>query len=851
MKTNQLLRPFAIVACLALIAVLGVAQEKKAAKKKAAAKNAPTAALPSPVAKRWELADDKAHRDFPAMVLDASGTPWIAFIEHDGKADVLKLARKSASGIEIVATVSAPGVVHQPALALAGDGAVWCFWGQVDARDVVTLRARRFANGKLDAEVTLATSAASDTFADAGTDHAGRVWVVWQSLRRGQGDIFARWLDPKSGQWSKEIAVSKPEGGNWEPRLAFDKRDGAWVVFDSSRGGEFNLYLARVSLDGKVTERALTSSPEYEARASIAAAPDGQSLWIAAERGRRQWGRDNRGHEGEDSLNGRKRILLGRFDIASGKFTEIAVPMAGKLAPRPALEVNLPVLATDAAGNPWLAWRYYFQNRWLIAVTKFDAAKSVWSQPLDVPDSSFGQDRHAVLARDGGRMLLCWPSDLRETKLVLQAKVFLAELAPELVPVREPAVKVAMLPEPEPLLNAATPERPLGERHRWRVGGKTYTLVWGDVHRHTDFSNCRTGQDGCVVEHFRYAYDMAGLDFLGTSDHTDIAKKYDPYEWWQTQRLVDVFYTPGKFTSVYAYEREQKFPWGHRNMVFAQRGGPIVYINRKLYEASPWSAQFPVRPGVEDITPMELWDVLKRYGKPVAAISHTGATGMGTDWDKYERIDHAIENVVEIYQGARVSYEGLGTPQPTVGLRASDPYTPAAKAKDDFVKPPGPITDFGAQYNHGVYQRALADGHKLGVFASSDHVSQNTSFGGVYVEEITREGIIEGLKARRTVAATDKVFIEFTGDGYPMGAIFEAKGKPELKFAIHGTAALKRVTLVRNETNLKSWEPGKRDFTATFTDAAPLAGENRYYLRVEQADGNMAWSSPVWVTVRK
>jgi len=46
---------------------------------------------------------------------------------------------------------------------------------------------------------------------------------------------------------------------------------------------------------------------------------------------------------------------------------------------------------------------------------------------------------------------------------------------------------------------------------------------------------------------------MAALDFMGTSDHTDIAKKYDPYEWWQTQRMVDVFFAPGKFNSLYAY----------------------------------------------------------------------------------------------------------------------------------------------------------------------------------------------------------------------------------------------------------------------------------------------------------
>jgi hypothetical protein len=150
-----------------------------------------------------------------------------------------------------------------------------------------------------------------------------------------------------------------------------------------------------------------------------------------------------------------------------------------------------------------------------------------------------------------------------------------------------------------------------------------------------------------------------------------------------------------------------------------------------------------------------------------------------------------------------------------------------------------------------VTLRALADGHKLGVFASSDHVSQHTSFGGVYVEEMTREGIIEGLKARRTVAATDKIFVHLTCNDQPQGAILETEGKPELKLAINGTASLQRVTLVRNEQNYQVFEPGKREFETTFTDAAPLAGENRYYLRVEQADGNMAWSSPIWVTVKR
>ena len=45
--------------------------------------------------------------------------------------------------------------------------------------------------------------------------------------------------------------MSPHEGGNWEPRLAFSDDKGAWVAYDSSRSGNFNLQLAHVSQDQK------------------------------------------------------------------------------------------------------------------------------------------------------------------------------------------------------------------------------------------------------------------------------------------------------------------------------------------------------------------------------------------------------------------------------------------------------------------------------------------------------------------------------------------------------------------------------------------------------------------------
>jgi len=82
-----------------------------------------------------------------------------------------------------------------------------------------------------------------------------------------------------------------------------------------------------------------------------------------------------------------------------------------------------------------------------------------------------------------------------------------------------------------------------------------------------------------------------------------------------------------------------------------------------------------------------------------------------------------------------------------------------------------------------------------------------------------------------------------------MGEEFTLSGNPALTLRVEGTAPLRRVTIVRNEQNHHVIEspPGGKLLELTWTDEHPLPGENRYYLRIEQSDGNMGWSSPLWI----
>jgi len=829
--------------------------EKKApeAEKKAKAKKKKEPAKPAGVAmplnsSKLELRKAGHQFDLPASAVGSNGAIYVAYIDHDGEKDQLRIARKDGDQFVDVAAIGEPGIIHKPAITVDDDGTVWSFWGQTAPTDTVELLGCALGKDGLDEPFTVSSSPGSESFADAGVDSEGRVWVTWQSSRDHRPDIYTKYFIPDTGEWSHEIRVSENEEGDWEPSIAFDGEGNAWIGFDSAAGNEFNICLARVQSDGTVEAFPIGHSPQYEARVSLAPTADSKGFWIASERGKVRWGLDSRGHNNNTGINANKSVLFGRFDIASGNFESIPLGHAGQAG----APVNLPTVGVAPDGRPWVAYRYFEKVLWRIAVTRYDPESGEWSSRRRINGSTFGQDRRSqFLNGSDGKFWLCWPSDLRTTKAPGEAGIYLAALDPQLnLPPATPGGREIgeTLEEPFPL-SQETPERPFNDSHVWKIEGKDHGLYWGDVHRHTDVSNCRTGFDGCIAEHFRYAYDIGKLDFLGTSDHTDIGKIYSPYEWWHNQKMHDAFHVPEHFNSLYVYEREQRWPWGHRNVVFAERGGPIVYINRGTYRNSIWQKELPAKAGVGEIEPGELWDILQRSGRNVALVSHTGATGMGTDWNNYDEIDYDLETLVEIFQGARVSYEARGAPQPTVGLKPGEEYTVSRDAEGASM-PPAPVDDFG-KFNNGTYQTALELGHRLGVFASSDHISTHVSYGGVFCKEFTREGIIEAFKARRTIAATDKIYLNFTCNDQPLGSVIKTTEKPTLWFNIDGTTDLKRVTIVRNEKDWKIFDSFDGNLCEeTVIDNAPVPGENRYYIRVEQIDGNMAWSSPVWVTMQ-
>jgi hypothetical protein len=141
----------------------------------------------------------------------------------------------------------------------------------------------------------------------------------------------------------------------------------------------------------------------------------------------------------------------------------------------------------------------------------------------------------------------------------------------------------------------------------------------------------------------------------------------------------------------------------------------------------------------------------------------------------------------------------------------------------------------------------------MGFTASGDHQNMGEGLAAVLVEEVSRMGILEALKARRCYGTTgDKIFLDFRVDGHFMGQEFSSNASSSnIEAVIDGTDELSSVVIFCNGEIIMEQSghdlAGKKSLRVQYTHAAK--GSRYYYLRALQKNDAIAWSSPVWVDV--
>ena len=794
------------------------------------------------------LSTGDSYDDFVSIAQNSEGTAYAAYAAYYNGHDQIRLHKRLPNGRwsthSPVPLVTARADIWMPQLAIDAKDRVWVIWAEQTGHAKGKsgnwdLYARPRIGERWGKLVRLTTDPKPDINPHVTVDGNRNIHVVWQAHPKNFGDVQYCTFNGKS--WSKPLAVTSDTESDWYPRVAVARDGTAWIAFDSYRKGDYDVFLTSVKNGklGKVIP--IAASSFYEAHPSVAVTSDGK-VWVAWEQGGHNWGKDQgywlrrKTRNQGTALGSTRKVKVACFDgttVLAAPDVAQAIPLAERNRPTGSAE-----LAAGNDGRLWLRFRRITRGAprgrrrptrgWIEAVTHLTAEG--WAKNTEMPAS---QGRISVFSRilptKDGSLWVAYSGDARHRSnyhrpIQDHAMVFKVK-APETKP-GSPQLEAYKGPDPPagiPKWNTRREEGYLKAIRDYRtdIGGKKHRIVRGDLHRHTELSwDVGPANDGSYLDFYRYMIDVAAMDFGGLTDHQ--GGGHYAYWWWLTEKSCDMYYLAPRFVPLYGYERSARFPNGHRNVFHAYRGVPVFKFQLRLDQRNAFPG---VGTGalVENDTKL-LYEYLHRTGG--IAISHTsGTSSMGTDWRDN---DPKIEPVVEIYQGARNSYEALGAP------RVHSEKEPPGRAPGGFQKA-------------GMLWNAYKKGYRLGITASSDHGSTHISYSMVYVPKNDRQEILDAIRRRHTYGATDTIIVEVRANGRFMGDEYSTKDKPTLKVKVKGTGKITKIDLVRNNAYIYSRKPDAANAEFSYTDMKPKKGMNLYYVRVLQADGEVAWGSPVWV----
>jgi len=360
------------------------------------------------------------------------------------------------------------------------------------------------------------------------------------------------------------------------------------------------------------------------------------------------------------------------------------------------------------------------------------------------------------------------------------------------------------------------------------------SIYWGDIHSHT--KNC----DGtpAVDEGWIYARDVSCLDFAAISTHITFPSFIEDDEWeWLCSRVRN-YNNDGKFVAIHGFELDRV--GGHKNIYWPD-DNPPKSLKRFLEIKSRGGG------------PEEFWAYLKELG--VFAIPHhpAGSFPAGVEWNWSN--DEVIP-LIEITQcQGTAEYFGNANQQMAArkGYSAQDGLAMGFKfgfmGSSDFHEIPcGSLIEL----NDIKYIRW----HRVA------HQFQGGGITGVYAPELKRDEIYDRMRSRYCYATTgERILVEFNMDGHRMGSEYKTNEPPKIEVTVAGTAPLNMIELVKNNdtiyrigrsSGLNDYFENDITYSASFSindeSYKPSEHWDYYYIRVTQRNGEMAWSSPIWVS---
>ncbi len=347
-----------------------------------------------------------------------------------------------------------------------------------------------------------------------------------------------------------------------------------------------------------------------------------------------------------------------------------------------------------------------------------------------------------------------------------------------------------------------------------------YTLYFGQLHAHTNLSD----GTGSVEQAFDHASKVENLDFLAVTDHSnsfdgasETAKMHLGDEeaeqvssaWHQGRQAArDITAREdGTFVGIYGFE----MTWS---------GGSPGHMNTFNSQGFESRNLAPYKKGDDYAVLQAYYDTLNENPETISQFNHPGDT-FG-DFMDFALYDPVIDNQITLIE--------VGNGE-------------------------GPIGGSGYFPSYSYYTRALDKGWHVAPTNNQDNHKgnwgdSNTARSVVLAADLTEEAIYDAMKNYRVYATEDNdLSILYSLNGNAMGSILpdqesvniavdlsdptDTQGTTKVEVIVKGGQTLAEQTFEGGEAHLEF-----KDLPATY---------GYYYLRVTQADKNIAVTAPVWV----
>ncbi len=786
---------------------------------------------------------DDEQEEYPSLVTGGDGNMWtyaLRRISYPENSELISAFHyKGKDWIETEPVTKVPGQFEAPVAACATGGKPVVAWTEIKNEEWVINVAHMQGKGFSD---PFTFRAKSGRFINPVliAPNKNQTWIAWESLHNRKFTIHVSKYE--NGQWSEPIVIDKGENSCWEPAMAEDKNGDLYVAYGLTHGYHQNIEMAiidghslsikktvPIALGGGLKDRVNLNTKPALAFDAV------DRLWISYEN-------NSNTHRLEDSDNYTGDRCCAILSYQDGK---VVAPdkkgkwlFQGKNDHKPTfIKDNLGhlYLATycggDFIGNPHWQYRLSWldpQKGWAEPVTMLQTSqKGVLLPPAIAFDKKnklwlatcIEEISHKKSVTDSAEIV-----NSRLTQLAIH-QFTTSELSKEYATIgfKNAAVR-EFLPADETISQFSG--HPKVSRETITLDGETYSLVYGNLHEHSENSVCwPAGNDGTLHDDYRFGMFSEAYDFIGMTDHGGAMTEV---YWRKNLRIADFYNEPDHFVAIPAMEwtlqsnsklDDIQYGAGHYNVIFRSAAEARKFIRN---EQEIYAASCP-----ETNNAVMLWNLLREKNIDCITIPHHPADKVHpVDWHVH---DEKYVPVVELFQ-----------------CRGNNEY-------------PGCPREFNLERHQTTeYKRAFVDyalkqmKYKMGFIASGDHNSMGVGVAALWVKELSREGILEALRSKRCFATTgDKIIVDFRINGAISGSSIKISGQPDLRFKVKGQRELEKVEVLRNSEPIKTYavSNGSAEFSGNFIDEnyQDEEGVLYYYIRATQRNSAIAWASPVWI----